>query len=129
MRELSADKKLIQANLALFYPLSLLDSDEIRGLLEGSEALLDEDVVRNMRRSGVSLADVSTQGTSRLGALAAVWARQPEVVRRSGSAAISLVHSITRLEALHRDFFAPRPPPPPEPVSRDELLDFDELSG
>jgi len=129
LRELSAHKQLIQANFALFYPLSLLDSDEIRGLLEGNEALLDEDVVRNMRRSGVSLADVAARGTARLGALAAAWAREPEVVRRSGSAAISLVHAITRLEALHRDFFAPRRAPPPEPLSREELLDFHELSG
>ena len=56
------------------------------------------------------------------------WNRQPETMRRTGSAAISLVHAIVRLDALHRDFFAQQPEPP-EPVSDRSILDFEELGG
>lgn len=129
LNELSVHKKLVQAHLNLFYPLALLDSGEIRGLLEGREAMLDKEVLLRMRREGVSVSEVSERGRARLGSLAAAWARQPEAVRRSGSAAVSLVHAIVRLEALYRDFFAPRPEPPPDPVAPEEVIGFEALSG
>ncbi|NNL04560.1 MAG: hypothetical protein HKO85_04665 [Xanthomonadales bacterium] len=129
LRELSAYKKLVQAHVNLFYPLTLLDSEEIRGLLEGSEALLDQEVMRRMRGQGVSVSEVSALGQARLGSFAAAWSRRPEVVRRSGSAAVGLVHAIVRLESLYRDFFAPRPQPPPKAVGPDDVIDFEALSG
>jgi hypothetical protein len=82
-----------------------------------------------MRDQGVSVSEVSFLGQARLGSLAAAWARRPEAVRRSGSAAVGLVHAIVRLEALYRDFFAPRPEPPPKAVGPDDVIDFEALSG
>lgn len=75
------------------------------------------------------LGQVGTAGRSRLEALRVDWNRQPEPVRRTGSVATSLVHAIIRLDSLYRDFFAPEPLPPPDPVSDKEVLSFEELSG
>lgn len=129
LRDLSTRKNLVRSHVNLFYPLFMVDSDEIRGSLEGAQALLDQDVLRQFRRDNVDVATIPTEGTRRLERLYETWNRQPETVRRTGSVATSLVHAIVRLDALYRDFFAPPPQPPPPPVSPDEALNFDELDG
>jgi hypothetical protein len=128
LREVDTRKELLRAQLNLFYPLTQLGSDEIRGLLEGSAGLPDTLSVRVARRDNVPVSSIATAGLERIESLRGAWSRQPEAMRRTGSAAVSLVHAIVRLDALHRDFFAPRPEPP-EPVSGQSILDFEELGG
>ena len=127
--ELSARKDLLRANINLFYPLSMADSDDIRGLLEGHGALLGDDVLRRFRRENVPVSSINTTGQARLESMLAHWQREPETVRRSGSAATGLVHAIIRLDALYRDFFAPPPPAPPVPVRPADVIGFEELDG
>jgi hypothetical protein len=129
LRELGTHKDLVRAYINLFYPQVMMESDELRGLLEGREALLDESTMRSLRREGVAATAVNGTGRGRLEALFANWKRQPEPVRRTGSVHTSLVHAIIRLDALYRDFFAPTPPPSPVPVKREEVLSFEELDG
>lgn len=129
LSDLGTQKDLVRAHVNLFYPLFMMDSDEIRGTLEGSEALLDQAVLRQFRRENVDVASIPTAGAERLERLYETWGRQPETVRRTGSVATSLVHAIIRLDALYRDFFAPAPEPPPPAVSEDQALSFDELDG
>jgi len=129
LRDLSTRKKLVGTYVNLFYPLFMVDSDEIRGSLEGSGALLDQSVLRQFRRDNVDVATIPTAGTERLEQLYETWNRAPETVRRTGSVATSLVHAIIRLDSLYLDFFAPPGEPPPPPVSSEDVLSFDELGG
>jgi hypothetical protein len=39
------------------------------------------------------------------------------------------VHAVIRLEALYRDFFAPKAPVPPRAVSEDQIIPLDGLDG
>ena len=128
LREVDTRKQLLRAQLSLFYPLTQLGSDEIRSLLEGTAGLPDTLSVRVARREKVPVSSIAAAGLDRVESLRGAWSRQPETLRRTGSAAISLVHAIVRLDALHRDFFAPQAEPP-EPVSDRSLLDFEELGG
>lgn len=128
LREVDTRKELLRAQLSLFYPLTQVGSDEIRSLLEGTAGLPDTLSVRAARREKVAVSSIATTGLDRVESLRGAWSRQPETVRRTGSAAISLVHAIVRLDALHRDFFTPQPEPP-EPVSDRSLLEFEELGG
>jgi hypothetical protein len=129
LQDLSAHKSLLRAYVNLFYPLFLVDSDAIRGSLEGVDSLLDEFVIRDKRRSNADLKILLAEGNTALEAMRAYWTRQPERVRRRGSVATSLAHAIIRLDALYRDFFAPPQAPPPNPVPPRERLNFDDLSG
>ena len=112
----------------LFYPLSQIGSDEIRGLLEGVDGLPDTLSIRRARRENVPFSSIAAAGPERIESLRGVWGQQPEAMRRTGSAAISVVHAIVRLDALYRDFFAPKSEPP-VPVSGQEILGFEELGG
>ena len=47
----------------------------------------------------------------RLNSLREVWLEQPESVRRKGSIPVSLMHAMTRVHVLYRQFFAARPEP------------------
>ena len=129
LRDLSTHKALVQTHINLFYPLFMVDSDGIRGSLEGSEALLDVAMIRRFRRENVAVSSINTTGNARLEKMHSHWKDQPETVRRTGSVATSLVHAITRLDSLYRDFFEPPPPTPPAPVREEDILSFDELDG
>jgi len=129
LSRLTTLKALLRACVNLFHPLFLIDSDEIRGLLEGSGALLDESMVRRARQDGVPAQTLVADGIPRVQAMRIAWERRPEAVLRTGSVSTSLVHAVIRLEALYRDFFAPNAPVPPEAVSEDELIPLDGLDG
>ena len=129
LRDLSTHKSLVRTHVNLFYPLFMVDSDGLRASLEGSDALLDNDMMRRFRREKVAVSSINSAGQVRLEKMHERWNSQPEAVRRTGSVATSLVHAIIRLDALYRDFFEPPPPPPPLPVREDDLLNFDGLSG
>ena len=83
----------------------MVDSDEIRAALEGQNALLDRAVLRRFREANVPIASVHQTGLARLERFQAQWNRQPEAVRRSGTAAIGMAHALTRLNSLYFEFF------------------------
>ena len=129
LQDLSTHKSLLRAYVNLFFPLFLVDSDAIRGSLEGVDSLLDESVIRDKRRANADITALLAEGNAALEAMLAYWNKQPEGMRRRGSVATSLAHAIIRLDSLYRDFFAPPQAPPPDPVSPRERLNFDDLSG
>ena len=117
LEDLTARKQLLRSYMNLFYPQYMLDSDELRAMLEGRGALLDRSVLRRFRESNVAVSGINDAGIARLEQFQALWSRQPEPVRRSGSTAISVAHAITRLNVLHAEFFAqPAAPAAPEPA-------------
>ena len=128
LREVDTRKELLRAQLNLFYPLSQVGSDEIRALMEGVAGLPDTSSVRRARRENQPASSIAAAGLERVESLRGVWGLQPEVVRRTGSAAVSVVHAIVRLDALYRDFFVSRAEPP-APVSDRAVLKFEELGG
>lgn len=103
--ELTARKALVRSFINLFYPQFMLDTDEIRGGLEGYDALLDTAVLRRFREANVAVASINETGLARLDRFQAEWGRQSDAVRRSGSIATSVAHAIIRLNALYLDFF------------------------
>jgi hypothetical protein len=105
LEDLTAHKQLLRSYMNLFYPQYLVDSDELRAMLEGRGALLDRSVLRRFRESTLAVSAINDVGIARLEQFQALWNRQPEAVRRSGSSAISVAHAITRLNALHTEFF------------------------
>jgi hypothetical protein len=113
---LTTAKALLRTQMNLFYPEFLLDSDEIRGSLEGSRSLVDGPGLRRFRDGNLPVESVNDVGLSRFEDFRGQWNRQPEAVRRSGSIAISVAHAIARLNALYEEFFAS----PPEPAEKEE---------
>ena len=107
-------KALLRTQMALFFPDPLIDSDELRGLLEGTGALIDGPVLRRFREGNVPVESINSAGATRLAEFRAKWNRQPKAARRTGSVALSVAHAIVRLNALYQAFFA-IPPTPTEP--------------
>jgi hypothetical protein len=103
--ELTVRKALVRSYVSLFYPAYMIDSDEIRGSLEGHGALLDTDVLRRFRETNVAVGSINEAGLSRLEQFQANWARQSDSVRRSGSVSTSVAHALVRLNTLYLDFF------------------------
>lgn len=103
--ELTIRKALVRSYINLFYPELVLDSDRIRGSLEGYDALLDTAMLRRFREANVAVSSINKEGLARLDRFQSDWARQSNAVRRSGSIANSLAHALIRLNALYLDFF------------------------
>jgi hypothetical protein len=103
--DLSSRKALVRTFTSLFYPQTLIDSDEIRASLIGNSSLLDRVLLRRFRASNVAVSAIHETGIARLERLQAEWSRQPEVVRRTGSMATSVAHALVRLDVLYSDFF------------------------
>ena len=103
--ELTVRKALIRSYISLFYPGLMLDSDMLRGSLEGYDALLDTAMLRRFREANVAVASINEEGLARLDRFQADWARQSNAVRRSGSISTSVAHGLIRLNALYLDFF------------------------
>jgi hypothetical protein len=116
MTDVDTAKTLVRFYMSLFYPDLLLDSDEIRGFLEGTGALVDGPMLRRFRESNVPVESINDIAESRLAEFNAKWIRQSKSLRRSGFVALSVAHAITRLNALYRAFFAL----PPSPAENDE---------
>jgi hypothetical protein len=104
--ELTARKALIRSYMNLFYPDSMIDSDKIRGSLEGNGSLLDSAILRRFREANMAVSAINVVGLSRLEQFQSDWNRQPETVRRSGSIASGVAHAIIRLNALYLEYFA-----------------------
>ena len=103
--ELSVRKALVRSYINLFYPGFMIDSDDIRGSLEGYDSLLDTAVFNRFREANVAVASINETGLSRLETFQTDWFRQSEAVRRTGSLATGVAHAIIRLNTLYLDFF------------------------
>ena len=121
---LTTAKALLHTQMSLFYPDYLLDSDEIRGSLEGSRSLIDGPGLRRFRDGNVPVESINDTGLSRFEAFRSQWGRQPETVRRSGSVAINVAHAIARLNALYEEFFALPPEPAVEEKQKRKFSGF-----
>ncbi|MEE8338712.1 MAG: hypothetical protein V3R56_01130 [Xanthomonadales bacterium] len=113
MTDVNTAKALVRFYMSLFYPDLLMDSDQIRGFLEGTSALVDGAVLRRFRENNVPVESINDIAESRLAEFNTQWIHQSKAVRRSGSVALTVAHAITRLNALYQAFFA-LPPSPPE---------------
>ena len=97
--------------MMLFYPESMFNSDSIRKSIAGDAGLLERRSLRRFREEGIALTSVNRVAAERLRDLQLAWAQQPVTVRLQGSMSASLVHAMTRINILYRQFFASRPEP------------------
>ena len=108
----------------LFYPASLTQFDAIRMSIAGDEGLLDGRTLRRLRDENIALTSVNDIALQRLDELRVAWEKQAETVLRQGSIPTSLMHALTRINILYRQFFAARPAPLQE-VELDESAVFE----
>ena len=102
-------KVWMRMQMMLFYPASLSDSDPIRMAIAGDAGLLERRTLRRFKEEDVAFASVSRIARERLNSLQDVWATQPEAVRREGSMPASMMHALTRINILYRQFFTAAP--------------------
>jgi len=118
MSQVSISKAMIRMQIMLFYSESLLNSDDIRKAIAGDDGLLEGRTLRRFREDNTALISVGGIARERLDKLRKAWLKQPETVRRQGSAPNSLAPAMTRINFLYRQFFRPRP----EPLSEIEVV-------
>jgi len=106
LQDLEVSKALLRSYMKLFYPQLMVDSSELRALLEGQGSLVDRPVLRRFREANVAVSSINETGIARLERFQALWARQPEAVRRSGTSAVVVAHALARLNALYNEYFA-----------------------
>ena len=111
MSQVSIAKSMIRMQMILFYPESLCNSDSIRMAVAGDAGLLEGRTLRRFRADNVPLTSVNGIAHERLDRLRQAWLGQPEAVRRQGSVPASLMHALTRINILYRQFFTSRPEP------------------
>jgi len=111
MFSVSISKALIHMQMMLFYPESMFNSDSIRQSIAGDAGLLERRSLRRFREEGIAVTSVNRVAAERLRVLQQAWAQQPVTVRRQGSMSASLVHAMTRINIIYRQFFASRPEP------------------
>jgi hypothetical protein len=109
MNRVTTFKALLRAQLIVFYPESMLDSDAIRGMLEGQGGLLDETIIRRFRANNSAISEIRQAGLARLDRFQALWKQQPEAMLRSGSVPVSLAHAMARLNYVDDYYFTQRP--------------------
>jgi len=109
MTDVSISKAMLRAQMMLFYPSSLYNSDAIRMAIAGDAGLLDQRTLRRFREGGVPLTSVSKIAKERLFKFREDWAKQAEALRRQGSLSASLKYALTRINILYRQFFILRP--------------------
>jgi len=97
--------------MMLFYPASLAQSDSIRMSIAGDEGLLDGRTLRRLKEENIALISVNGIAQQRLDKLRLAWGEQAEAVRRQGSIPTSLMHALTRINILYREYFTARPAP------------------
>jgi hypothetical protein len=111
MSQVSIAKAMIRMQMMLFYPESLFNSDTIRMAIAGDAGLLEGRTLRRFREDNITLTSVNDIALERLNKLRQVWSKQPEAVLRQGSVSSSLMHALTRINILYRQFFTSRPEP------------------
>ena len=111
MSQVSIAKSMIRMQMILFYPESLSNSDAIRMAVAGDAGLLEGRTLRRFRVDNVPMTSVNGIAHERLDQLRKAWSGQAEAVRRQGSVPASLMHALTRINILYRQFFTSRPEP------------------
>lgn len=111
MMQVSITKALIKMQMLLFYSESLFNSDSIRMAIAGDAGLLASRTMRRFREQNLPLASVNAIALQRLTKLRESWLAQPEAVRQRGSIPASLMHAMTRIHVLYRQYFASGPEP------------------
>ena len=111
MSQVSVTKAMLRMQIMLFYPASMSDSDLIRTAIAGDAGLLERRTLRRFREDNVALTSVNRIAMERLRSLQQAWSGQPVAVRRKGSISASLIHAMTRINILYRQFFTSRPEP------------------
>ena len=118
MSAVSIAKAMLHMQIMLFYPASLADSDAIRTAIAGDAGLLERRTLPRFREDNIALTSVNTIARERLTGLQKAWAGQPVAVRREGSISASLMHAMTRINIIYRQFFTA----PPEPLEEIQVL-------
>jgi hypothetical protein len=123
MSQVSLTKAMLQLQMMLFYPDSMLKSDAIRMAIAGETGLLERRAVSRFREDNVILTSVDRIALERLRALQRSWSEQPLAVRQQGSLTASMAYAMTRLNVLYRQFFVTRSEPIEESadVAQDEF--------
>jgi len=111
MSQVSIAKAMLQLQMMLFYPDSMLHSDAIRMAIAGDAGLLERRTVRRFREDNVTLSSVNRIAMERLRRLQKSWSEQPSALRQQGSVSSSLTYAMTRLNILYRQFMLSRPEP------------------
>jgi hypothetical protein len=111
MSQVSIAKALMRMQMMLFYPGSLSNSDPIRMAIAGDAGLLERRTLRRFKEEDVAFASISAISRDRLRSLQGTWAAQPEAVRQEGSMPASMMHALTRINILYRQFFTTLPEP------------------
>ena len=111
MSQVSIAKALMRMQIMLFYPGSLSNSDPIRMAIAGDAGLLERRTLRRFKEEDVAFASISAIARDRLRNLQGTWAAQPEAVRQEGSMPASMMHALTRINILYRQFFTTLPEP------------------
>ena len=111
MSQVSISKALIRMQMILFYPQSLVNSDSIRMAIAGDDGLLDGRILRRFQGDNIAPTSANDIARMRLDKLRVAWSKQTETVRRQGSIPASLMHALTRINIVYRQFFTPRPEP------------------
>ncbi len=109
MSEVTTAKAMLRTQMMLFYPESLYTSDSIRMAIVGNAGLLDQRTLRRFREDNVPMTSVNRIARDRLFKFREVWSKQPDGVRKQSSLPASLVHALTRINILYRQFFITRP--------------------
>ena len=111
MSQVSIAKALMRMQMMLFYSESMFNSDRIRTAIAGDGGLLEGRTLRRFREDNVALTSVNRIALERLNKLREVWLKQPGAVRRQGSVPTSLMHALSRIDILYREFYTSRPEP------------------
>lgn len=109
MSEVTIAKAMLRTQMMLFYPESLYNSDAIRKAIVGNAGLLEQRILRRFREDDIPMTSVNRIARDSLFKFREVWSKQPEAIRKQASLPASLVHALTRINILYRQFFIVRP--------------------
>lgn len=109
MSEVTIAKNMLRTQMMLFYPESLYNSGSIRKAMIGNAGLLEQRILRRFREDDIPMTSVNKIARDRLFKFRENWSKQPDDIRNRASLPASLVHALTRINILYRQFFITRP--------------------
>lgn len=105
-------KAMLRLQLGVFYPVQIAMDDPLRQGVTGEAGLLDLATVRRYRESNLGVSALIQAGNERLARFTDAWQQQSELLRRTGSVALTVAAAQARLDELHqRIFLAPAAAP------------------
>ncbi|AKS40802.1 hypothetical protein [Wenzhouxiangella marina] len=102
MAEVADNTGLLRRILELHYPRVIRHDEEVRALLSGESGLLTRDRLRQLRDSGVPLAQAAAIGRDRLTAFRERWRELPVPMRELGQVSPEMDFAAERLDELRR---------------------------